>query len=35
MEEIWKPIQGYDGLYEVSNYARVRSVKANKHINQP
>lgn len=24
--EIWKPIKGYEGLYEVSNYGRVRNV---------
>lgn len=24
--EIWKPIRGYVGLYEVSNFGRVRSV---------
>lgn len=28
-EEIWKPIFGYEGLYEVSNLARVRSIKNN------
>ena len=26
MEEVWKPIEGYDGLYEVSNLGRVRSL---------
>ena len=26
MTEIWKPIKGYDGLYEVSNYGSIRSV---------
>ena len=26
MEEIWKSIKGYEGLYEVSNLGRVRSV---------
>ena len=25
MEEIWKPIEDYEGLYEVSNFGRVRS----------
>lgn len=25
-DEMWKPIAGYEGLYEVSNYGRVRSV---------
>lgn len=24
--EVWKPIQGYEDLYEVSNYGRVRSL---------
>lgn len=24
--EIWKPVVGYDGLYEVSTYGRVRSL---------
>ena len=26
MEEVWKPIKGYEGLYEVSNYGRIRSL---------
>jgi len=26
MKEIWKPIQGYDGLYEISNLGRVKSL---------
>lgn len=26
MEEIWKEIEGYEGLYEVSNLGRVRSL---------
>ena len=25
MEEIWKPVKGYEGRYEVSNMGRVRS----------
>ena len=25
--EIWKDIQGYEGLYQVSNYGRVRSLE--------
>lgn len=25
VEEIWKPIEGYEGLYEVSNLGRVKS----------
>lgn len=27
MEEIWKPIEGYEELYEVSNLGRVRSLE--------
>lgn len=30
MEEIWKDIKGYEGLYQVSNYGRVKSFKHNK-----
>lgn len=30
MEEIWKDIVGYDGLYQVSNFGMVRSLKFNK-----
>ena len=26
MNEIWKPIKGYEGVYEVSSYGRVRSL---------
>ena len=26
MDEIWKPVLGYEGLYEVSNHEEVRSV---------
>lgn len=26
MQEIWKPIDGYEGLYEVSNHGNVRSL---------
>lgn len=24
--EIWKPVRDYEGLYEVSNYGRVKSL---------
>ena len=24
--EVWKPIKGYEGLYEVSNMGRVKKV---------
>lgn len=27
IKEIWKPIIGYEGLYEVSNYGRVKSLE--------
>ena len=30
--EIWRPVIGYEGLYEVSSYGRVRSLKKNKVI---
>lgn len=30
MEEIWKDIEGYEGLYQVSNQGRVRSYKSGK-----
>jgi hypothetical protein len=26
MEEIWKDVKGYEGLYEVSNYGEVKSL---------
>lgn len=26
MKEIWKPVKGYEGLYEVSNLGRVKSL---------
>ena len=31
MEEIWKDIKGYEGLYQVSNMGNVRSLMYNKH----
>lgn len=27
MKEIWKPIIGYEGLYEISNFARVKRLR--------
>lgn len=27
MEEVWKDIEGYEGLYQVSNFGRVRTLK--------
>ena len=29
-KEIWKPIKGYEGLYQVSNFGRVKSLKFGK-----
>jgi hypothetical protein len=26
MQEVWKPVAGYEGVYEVSNHGRVRSL---------
>lgn len=31
MEEIWKDIPGYEGIYQVSNFGNVRSLKFNWH----
>ena len=30
MEEIWKDIKGYEGIYQVSTFGRVRSFKRKK-----
>lgn len=27
MSEVWRPIEGYEGIYEVSSYGRVRSME--------
>ena len=32
MNEIWKPIKGYEGFYEVSNLGRVRSLDRTEYI---
>ena len=32
MEEIWKDIEGYEGLYQVSTMGRVRSLDLLKHF---
>lgn len=29
MEEVWKDVVGYEGLYQVSNLGRVKSLKSN------
>lgn len=33
-EEIWKPIKGFEGLYEVSNLGRVKSLPKTRLINK-
>jgi hypothetical protein len=30
VQEVWQPIQGYEGLYEVSDQGRVRSLRSGK-----
>ena len=30
MQEIWKDISGFEGVYEISSYGRVRSIKSGK-----
>lgn len=30
MEEIWKDIEGFDGVYQISNFGKVKSFKRNK-----
>lgn len=30
--EVWKDIKGYEGLYQVSNFGRVKSLERNHHI---
>lgn len=31
--EIWKPIKGYDGIYEISNFGRVKSLERKVYAN--
>lgn len=33
-KEIWKPIKGYEGLYEVSNLGRVKALARKKNCNK-
>lgn len=30
MKEIWKPVKGYEGLYGISNFGRIKSFYTNK-----
>lgn len=32
MEEIWKDIEGYEGIYAVSSFGRVRNLVSGKFI---
>lgn len=32
MEEIWKDIKGYEGLYQVSNLGRIKSLRVKRHV---
>nr|DAQ49085.1 MAG TPA: homing endonuclease [Caudoviricetes sp.] len=34
LKEIWKPIKGYEGLYEVSNLGRVKALARKKNCNR-
>lgn len=34
LNEIWKSIKGYEGLYEVSNYGRVKALARRKNCNR-
>lgn len=34
MEEVWKPVVGYEGYYEVSNYGRVKRLETRVNSNQ-
>ena len=31
MEEIWKDIKGYEGLYQVSNFGNIKNSYLNHH----
>lgn len=33
-KEIWKPVKEYEGIYEVSNYGRVRSIGSKHYVNK-
>lgn len=32
MKEVWKDIEGYEGLYQVSNFGRIKSLTKNKFL---
>ena len=33
IDEIWKDIKGFEGLYQVSNYGKIKSLKWNHSTN--
>ena len=33
LEEQWKDVNGFEGIYQVSNMGRVKNIKTNKYIN--
>ena len=33
MEEIWKDIPNYEGLYQASNFGRIKSIQYFNHVN--
>lgn len=35
MEEIWKDVTGFEGLYKVSNHGRVKSFRASAKLGRP
>ncbi len=35
MKEIWKDVQGYEGLYQVSNFGKVKSFRASAKFGKP
>lgn len=34
MDELWKDIKGYEGLYQASNFGNIRLLNNNKHLKQ-
>lgn len=32
--EVWKDIEGYEGLYQISSFGNVRSIRNGKFINK-
>ena len=34
MEEIWKDIKNYEGLYQISNFANIKSLRNNKYFKE-